>query len=126
MVSHDFVPPVDPGSFDPGFADPSIPSAFSGIFVLFVVLVLAVIGFSLYVGVRKYAVLKRAGHDPLTVDAELAARVLGSDALRPGAADAATPTKSLEERLAEIESLHERGVISADERAAARAAILGG
>ncbi len=127
MVSHDFVPPVDPGFGDPAFADPGIPAAFSGFLVLFAVIVVVGIGFSVYVGIRKYTILKRAGHDPFTVDAALAAKVLNSDMLRPGtAADVAAPARSLEQRLADVDSLHERGVISADERAAARAAILGG
>jgi hypothetical protein len=125
MMSLDFVPPVDPGFGDPTFGDPGIPEAFSAFFALFAVIVVLGIGFSIYVGIRKYRIIKVAGHDPFTVDAALAAKVLNSDVLRPGAAaDSAAPVKSLEQRLAEIDSLHESGVISAEERAAARAAIL--
>ncbi|MCH6232165.1 SHOCT domain-containing protein [Microbacterium sp. CFH 31415] len=122
MISADFLPPDDSG-----FGSPSIPAEFSVVFALFAIVVVAGIGFSIYVGVRKYAILKQAGHDPLTVDAALAAKVLNSDLLRPGTAvDDAAPAKSLEERLSEVDSLHARGVISDDERAAARASILRG
>lgn len=121
MVSADFFPPDDLG-----FGSPSIPAEFSAVFALFAIVVLVGIGFSIYVGVRKYAILKQAGHDPLTVDAALAAKVLDSDLLRPGAAVDAGPARSLEERLSEVDTLHARGVISDDERAAARASILRG
>jgi hypothetical protein len=122
MLRSDFVPPVDPG-----FTDPEITGAFSGFFAFVVVVVLVGIGLSLYVGVRKYTLIKRAGHDPLTVDAAIAAKFLNSDLSHSGATvrdDA--PARSIEERLAEVDALHERGVISDMERSAARAAILAG
>ncbi|WP_169581296.1 MULTISPECIES: SHOCT domain-containing protein [Microbacterium] len=124
MVGADFMPPVDPEIVNPG-----LPAAFAGIFAVFFVIALIGLAVSVYIGIRKYAVIKRAGHDPLTVDAALAAKVLDSDVLRPAPAEAAggrAPAKSLEERLSEIDDLHTRGVISDDERGAARAAILGG
>ncbi|MCW3491729.1 SHOCT domain-containing protein [Microbacterium sp. SSM24] len=122
MVSHDFIPPGDPG-----FGDPGIPAGFSAIFTLIVVIILVGVGFSVFIGIRKYLLIKRAGHDPFTVDAALAARVLNSDMLRPGTAtDDAAPAKTLEQRLADVDALHERGVISDAERTAARAAILAG
>lgn len=124
MVGADFMPPVDPEIANPGF-----PAAFSGIFAVFFIIALIGLAVSVYIGIRKYAVIKKAGHDPLTVDAALAAKVLNSDMLRPAPGRAAgdvAPAKSLEERLSEIDDLHARQVISDDERAAARAAILGG
>lgn len=122
MVSHDIVPPVDPG-----FGDPGLFTGISAIFPVFLVIILVGVGLSAYIGIRKYMLIKRAGHDPFTVDAALAAKVLNSDMLRPGTAiDDAAPAKSLEQRLADIDELHGRGVISDDERAAARAAILAG
>ena len=74
------------------------------------------------------------GIDLLTVDQDLAARLMQSEMLRPadGTAGAAAggaaggAAKSVEERLRELDDLHERGVISAEERAEARAKILGG
>jgi hypothetical protein len=38
----------------------------------------------------------------------------------------AAPEKSVEQRLAEIDDLHDRGVISTDEHTAARAKIIAG
>lgn len=122
MLRTDFMPPVDPG-----FADPGMTGAFSGFFALIVVVGLIGMGISLYIGVRKYMIMKRAGHDPLTVDAAMAAKFLNSDLLRPGTAvrdDA--PAQSVEQRLADVDDLHARGVISDAERSAARAAILAG
>lgn len=126
MVGADFMPPLDPEIANPGF-----PAAFSGIFAVFFIIALIGLAVSVYIGIRKYAVIKKAGHDPLTVDAALAAKVLNSDMLRPApgpglAAGDVAPAKSLEERLSEIDDLHARQVISDDERTAARAAILGG
>lgn len=122
MIGSDFMPPVDPGLTGAG-----IPAAFSVVFVLVAVVVVAGIAFSVFVGIRKYSVIKKSGHDPFTVDAAVAAKVLNSDLLRPGTAvDDSAPAKSLEQRLSDIDDLHARGVISDDERTAARAAILAG
>lgn len=122
MLRADFIPPDDPG-FDV-FDASGVAAGFSIVFTIVVLAVVAGIAFSIFVAVRKYRVIKESGHDPLTVDA---AKVLNSDLLRPGTAvDDAAPATSLEQRLAEVDGLHARGVISDDERAAARAAILAG
>jgi len=102
-------------------------TAFTGVFGVVLVVVLIGMVFGIVVAVRKYLLLKRAGHDPFTVDAAIAAKVLNSDMLRPGTAvPDDSPARTIEQRLAEVDDLHARGVISADERIAARAAILGG
>ena len=83
---------------------------------------------------HRYRKAKSQGIDLLTVDQDLAARLMQSEMLRPadGTAGAAAggaaggAAKSVEERLRELDDLHERGVISAEERAEARAKILGG
>lgn len=103
--------------------NPVIPGASDGVFgALFVVILLVVVAgivFTVVVNVRKYSVLKNAGVDPFTVDAQIAAKVLDSDVLK------GTPAKgSVEERLAHLDDLQRRGVISAEERDAARADIL--
>lgn len=122
MSSADFLPPPAPGLDTSGMA-----AGFSIVFTLAILAVVAGIAFSIFVAVRKYRVIKRSGHDPFTVDAAVAAKVLNSDLLRPGTAvDDAAPAKSLEQRLAEVDELHARGVISDGERVAARAAILAG
>lgn len=118
MTSTAFGPGLDPTGFSAGF---------NAIFA--VALIVIVIGgaFSAVIAVRKYMVLKKAGHDPLTVDAALAAKLLNSDVLRPGTATApSAPALTVEQRLAELDDLVARGVIGDEERTAARARILGG
>jgi hypothetical protein len=90
------------------------------IFVAFGVFTVAVI-VGMVVAWRKNArALRAGGLDPWTAEAQLATRVANSQMLSP----AAQPT-TLEQRLAEVDDLARRGVISADELAAARARILG-
>ncbi|MGV9193400.1 SHOCT domain-containing protein [Microbacterium sp. MC2] len=118
--------PVDPVGLDPSVGM-GMPPGFAALFAFIVVLVIAGGVVGVVINVRKYRLLRRAGHDPLTVDAAIAAKILDSELPRAGTApaDPALP-RTVEERLAEIDDLHTRGVISADERAAARAAILAG
>ncbi|WP_052226489.1 hypothetical protein [Microbacterium mangrovi] len=103
--------------------------AFGVFFALFGIVFVAILIFTVVVAVKRYSAVKRAGYDPLTVDAQLVTRAMDSELLRP--ADAATPAagpapRTIESRLAELDDLFARGVISADERAAARADILKG
>jgi hypothetical protein len=67
---------------------------------------------------RNAAKARALGHDPLTMQTELAARAMDSSLL--------APQKSLEARLAELDELRARGVISAEEHAKARADTLAG
>jgi hypothetical protein len=67
---------------------------------------------------RNAAKARELGHDPLTMQTELAARAMDSELL--------APRPSLEARLAELDDLHARGVITADEHAKARAEVLAG
>jgi hypothetical protein len=70
--------------------------------------------------------LKRKGINPLATDAEIMADAMrGSSAQRPGAQPAVATAKTLEARLEEIEHLHAAGKITAAERDAARASVLG-
>lgn len=62
------------------------------------------------------------GLDPLTMQTDLAARVMASDLLTP----AGSPAPPLRERLAELEALHRDGVISDEEYDRARRSALGG
>lgn len=116
-----FFPPGDPGVENP--LNPAGFEMISGLFGIFAFLVVGGIVVSIIVGMRKWRVLRDAGIDPLTVDARLAATVINSNALRPGEVASANV---IESRLAELDDLHARGVISAEERAAARASILSG
>lgn len=66
--------------------------------------------------VKNSRAARERGVDLTTLDTELRIQALQSQVLAAG--------KTLEQRLAEIDDLAERGVIDADERAAARAKIL--
>lgn len=99
-------------------------AAFTGLFwFLFV----AALAFGIYSGVKNYRLARRRGYDPVTMQTDMATRLMDSQLMQSSAPPAAAVSAgTVEERLAEIDSLHERGVITADERAAARAKILGG
>ena len=100
---------------------PEIPGAFDLFGVFFaVVLVLVLTGFVVViVGViRNSRRIRRSGHDPMTLQSDLAVRAMNSELM--------SPSRSTEERLAELQRLHRDGTISTEELAAARARILGG
>lgn len=130
---------VPPGMDDGGFMDPTgmdgMASGFSAVFGL--VLVFGIVGavFGLVIRARKYRILSDAGIDPLTVDAQIAAKVLRSDALAPAASEPAVATPpaaptpavpAIEQRLIELDGLRTRGIISDEEHREARAAVLKG
>ena len=98
--------------------DPSTPgTALFG--VLFaVVLTIVVLTFALIIGLTIYRAvrLRRQGVNPLTLETDLAVKVLKSDMLR------STPSKA--ERLAELDVLEANGTISPTERESARERIL--
>lgn len=113
---------------DTGFFDATI-AGIPLVFVVFLVFLLAVVGGIVAVIIKNYRYAKSRGYDPLTMETEMAARLMESQLMQPGSPSETAPaasTGTVEERLAEIDGLHERGVISAEERAAARAKILGG
>lgn len=101
--------------------NPLLPTAydatFSAVFVLVSVLVVAGIAWSVVVAARKRTVLRDAGLDPLTADAQILAQAHKSLSL--------APVRSAEERLAEAQDLFRRGLITADELGEMRQRILG-
>ena len=64
--------------------------------------------------VRSHRAAKRAGLDPFASEAQVIAQAVRGSSL------------TLEQRLAELDDLHRRGVISTEERAAARQHVLSG
>ncbi|UYK41212.1 SHOCT domain-containing protein [Microbacterium terricola] len=95
--------------------------AFGVIFAIAAAVVLSGFVFVIVMMVRNAKKVRDAGHDPFTLNAELTNRVLASEVLAPAA-----PPQTLEQRLAEVDGLQARGVISAEEHAQARAEILKG
>ena len=100
---------MDPGSGD---FPPFFLIAF-GVVALFMagVFVLVVVG-----AVRSRRVLRESGLDPLAAAAQIAARFVDGRLGSTG--------RSLEQRLAELDDVHRRGVITAAEHGAARSAAL--
>lgn len=96
-----------------GFVFDAVP-VLIGIFALFFV---GVVGFVAFVWVRNYKATKKAGMDIFTLETDLATRAAKSQML--------APKKTLEEKLAELDSLLARGVITRDEYTQARIKALG-
>jgi hypothetical protein len=99
----------------PADPSPGIPSAFIAIFVIVLILGIAST-------IWRYTVLRRGGLNPFVAKEQLEARLAQSLSQQPTAA----PAKTIEERLAELIDLHERGVISDEELAAGRAKVIAG
>jgi len=98
--------------------NPVIPGAdvFGAVFGI--VVFLMVIGVATMIVVAVYRAKRMAdrGQNPLTMQEDIAYQAMQSQTL--------APTKTLEQRLAELDDLHRRGVISDDEHRAARAEAL--
>ena len=89
--------------------------AFAVVFVVVGLLVLCgfvAVGVAMVRGARAS---RRAGIDPFTPESVVLAQALRGE-----------PARSLEQRLAELDDLHRRGVITGEEHAAARRAALQG
>jgi hypothetical protein len=99
---------------DPDFGE--FPAFFMIAFILAGLFIVAVGAVVVTGVVRSRKVLRANGMDPMTAHAELAARLAHGPL--------GTPAKSREQRLAELDDLHRRGLITADEHAEARRAAL--
>ncbi len=73
---------------------------------------------------RRFSVLRSGGLNPFIAREQLESRLNQSQMMSPPAQPAAE--KSIEQRLAELEDLHDRGVISDAELAAGRAKTIAG
>jgi hypothetical protein len=99
--------------------DPTAPgqdSLFGAGFAVVATLVVLLFAVTIGLAIYRAARLARQGVNPLTLETDLAAKALRSDALRR------SPSKA--ERLAELDVLEANGTISSAERDAARARIL--
>jgi hypothetical protein len=95
-------------------SSPGIPAGF---IVLMVVVGLIGIGTAIW----RFSVLRQGGLNPFVAKEQLEAKLAQSQMMEPAA-----PDKTVEERLAEVDDLLDRGVITAQERDAARAKIISG
>ncbi|WP_454851907.1 hypothetical protein [Promicromonospora soli] len=118
---------ADIAGIDP-FLDEGDPfmSAFNALFVIVPIFFIGFVALVIVLIVVNARRLKRKGINPLATNAEIMADAMRSSAAqRPVTQPAAGPAQTLEARLAEIEQLHAAGKISAAERDAARARVLG-
>jgi hypothetical protein len=98
-----------------GFFDtmPAVMQIGFAVFAVFFVLVLVLVVTTF---VRSRKVLRDSGIDPLAAHAHVAARL--------AAGPLGTPARSLEQRLAELDDLRHRGLITAEEHEAGRRAAI--
>jgi len=108
-----------PTSDTPGF-----PTWIPVVFVAFAVLV----GVGLLIGIgstiRRASILRKAGLSPMFAREQLEAQ-LAKNLRNAAAPTSGQPAKTTEERLAELEALYKRGVITAEELAVGRAKVIG-
>ena len=91
-------------------------SLFPVVFIVMALVAVAVFVVAIVSIVRNTRKVRQHGLDPMTLQADLAAKVMQSDLLSGG------QTKA--QRLGEVDAMLTEGVITPDEHAAARAAIL--
>ncbi len=112
---------------DPGGIDLFQPTGFDAVFGVVIVLIVAVLVIGVALTLRRAKRFKDAGIDPIDPQADIAIRLARSRSLAPPPPEppAAAPVPSLSARLAELDALHHAGTITAVERDAARAKLLG-
>ena len=91
-------------------------SGFDAVFIGICIFAAAVVVLAIVLVVRNVLKARKSGIDPFTVQTDLAAKVLNSEALK-GA-------QSKPERLADVDAMLAQGVITATEHSEARASIL--
>jgi hypothetical protein len=91
-------------------------SLFPVVFIAIALVAVAVFVVAIVSVVRNFRKVRQHGLDPMTLQADLAAKVMRSDLLSGG--------QSKAQRLAELDAMLTEGVITPAEHAAARAAIL--
>ena len=120
--------PIDPsGPYGGDFSQVPGPGDVFGVVVpLFVLVLIGVAVFTAVSAARNHAAARRGGLDPMT--AETGLQVALKRKLESDVRSQPVPPvpKTLEERLAELDDLAARGVISDAERVDARARLLGG
>jgi hypothetical protein len=108
---------IDPSQVDPILNDTGFPAIIGVGFAVFVIFFLGILVLIVVSSVKRYRAAKAAGLDPFAADVQVMGRVHDSALL--------APERSTQERLAEIDELARSGSITAAERDAARARILG-
>jgi hypothetical protein len=110
----------------PSPSAPGIPTGFVVMFVIIVILAVVGVIAGIATGRRRASVLRSGGLSPLYAREQLEVELAKNLRAAAGPPAPGQPAKTTEQRLAELDNLHERGVISGEERAAGRARIIGG
>jgi hypothetical protein len=115
-----------------GVIDCSDGGGFGAFGVLFVLVIVVGIGITIYKVAMARDLARKSGMDEdqatamtLLTDDGLEATYLASNLRPPGAGTASTSARPVSERLAELESLHDQGLVTQAEYDERRAAILG-
>lgn len=95
---------------------PELQNLFPILFVIVAAIIAVVVVVIVVQAVATARRVRQAGHNPLTLQADLATKLLDSEAL--------SPERSTEERLGELDRLRDSRVISGDEYEVARARVL--
>ncbi len=98
-----------------------IPGWFIAILVIMIAIVVIMIVIAVGRAIWGYSVLKSGGLNPFVAHEQIEARL--NQTL---AAPSPSPGTSIEQRLAELEDLHARGVITDEELAAGRTKVIAG
>ncbi|GAA3527601.1 hypothetical protein AFL01nite_03450 [Aeromicrobium flavum] len=93
-----------------------VDTVFVVVFALVLVGIIATVVLQAVIFRRNHRVAKASGRDVFTLPTDLATSALNGDLF--------SGQRSIEERLAELDDLHRRGVISPEEHAAARTRVL--
>ncbi len=105
------------------------PETFDTLFTVVAVVVVLGIIVAVALAVRNAMAYRRHGLDPTTAEADLAARLMRSQALepppRPPDPAVAPAPRSVTERLAELDALRAAGTITPEEHRAARDRVIG-
>ena len=105
----------------PTSATPGVPTWFIALSVVMGVFLLIGIAGAIW----RATILRKGGLNPLVAESQLEVQ-LAQNLRNAAARTSGQPAKTTEERLAELDDLRERGVITAEELAVGRAKVIGG
>ena len=98
---------------------------FSGLFGVFIVIFVLAIAFAIVRAVMNTKKMVDAGQNPLTLQTDIELAALKSQALAPAATTVTASSATVEQKLAQLDDLHARKIITDEELAASRLKVLG-
>jgi hypothetical protein len=110
----------------PSTPSSGFPSSFTTLFVIFIVIFVIAFVAAIGTAIWKSTVLRRGGLSPVVSKEQLEVKLAQSQLLQPPSAQSSRQKPSKEQRLAEVDDLYRRGIITAEEHAAGRGKIISG